>query len=104
MRGGINPRSYEVETAEGTTYRRKRRDVVLLPEEQPAADAERPVETDTEPRDTAETSDAPSRRSGRPTQPPQRYDPSWNGLRGEMWCHTMCSVMQIHLLIDYFGT
>ena len=74
MRGGTNPRSYDIETNEGTTYRRSRRDVVLLPEEQPA-DAERPVDTNTEPRDTAETLDIPSRRSGRATQPPQRYDP-----------------------------
>ena len=77
VRGGTNPRSYDVETNEGTTYRRNRRDVVLLPGEQPV-DAERRVDTDTEPRDTAETLDVPIRRSGRATQPPQRYDPSWN--------------------------
>ena len=78
VRGGTNPRSYDVETNEGTTYRRNRRDVVLLPGEEQPADAERPVDTNTEPRDTAETLDVPTRRSGRATQPPQRYDPSWN--------------------------
>ena len=59
------PRSYEVETAEGT-YRRNRRDLIQLPE-QPMQEVETP----------AEQPDTTSRRSSRTVRAPERYDPSW---------------------------
>ena len=72
-----NPRSYEVETTDGT-YRRNRRDLVQLPE-QPAQETNAPVAPNTEQpqQSSSESTDAASRRSSRATQRPQRYDPSW---------------------------
>ena len=72
-----NPRSYEVETTDGT-YRRNRRDLVQLPE-QPAQETNALVAPNTEQpqQSSSESTDATSRRSSRATQRPQRYDPSW---------------------------
>ena len=63
----VDHRSYEIETSDGT-YRRNRRDMVLLPEQR----------TQEETPDVQTDSSNPPRRSRRDIQPPDRYDPSWN--------------------------
>ena len=61
----VDHRSYEVETSDGT-YRRNRRDIVLLPEQ--------PIRDESPDRERIDNS---LRRSSRSTQPPEQYDPSW---------------------------
>lgn len=61
-----NPRSYEIETADGN-YRRNRRDLIQLPEQPTQVVEEMPTEE----------TDTTSRRSSRTVCAPERYDPSW---------------------------
>ena len=61
----VDHRSYEVETSDGT-YRRNRRDIVLLPEQ--------PIRDELPDRERIDNS---LHRSSQSTQPPERYDPSW---------------------------
>ena len=65
------PRSYEVQTSEGT-YRRNRRALIDLPNSDAASD---PIETNLTNNDMQER---PLRRSSRESHPPDRLDTSWN--------------------------
>ena len=65
------PRSYEVQTSEGT-YRRNRRALIDLPNSDAASD---PIETNLTDNDMQEH---PLRRSSRESHPPDRLDTSWN--------------------------
>ena len=65
------PRSYEVQTSEGT-YRRNRCALIDLPNSDAASD---PIETNLTDNDMQER---PLRRSSRESHPPDRLDTSWN--------------------------
>ena len=65
------PRSYEVQTSEGT-YRRNRRALVDLPNSETESDS---IETNQNGNDMQER---PLRRSSRESHPPERLDNSWN--------------------------
>ena len=71
----VAPNSYIVEGPDGS-YRRNRRDIIRLP---PPSEMTSPSEahcSDERPQgDASET--IPPQRSDRPTQPPERFDPTW---------------------------
>ena len=62
-----------METADGATYRRNRRDMVRLPDQQLVAQ-----EVETPSAESMERLETQPRRRSRASQPPIRYDPSWN--------------------------
>ena len=74
----VAPRSYRVNTPEGTV-RRNRRGLVRMPETDGDRTDESQLEPQSESHPTVGTTAEPIvRRSTRVSQPRERYDPSWN--------------------------
>ena len=73
----VAPRSYRVNTPEGTV-RRNRRGLVHMPETDSQSTVESQSESQLESQPTVETTEEPIvRRSTRVSQPREHYDPSW---------------------------